>query len=438
MSHKINMGRYVLERKLGEGAMGAVWLGRNETIDKTYAIKVLKPNLSRDEEYRTRFLREARINAKLEHPNAVQVYDAGEEQGLLFIVMELLDGHAMNVALGGQPLELGRALRLGIQLSRVIAFAHENGLVHRDLKPENVMLTRNSSTGEERAVVVDFGLAFIDRHEDLGRMTAVDERLVSGTPAYLSPEQAEASPHIGPPSDVYSLGCTLYEMLTGQIVFDETSVTRMLTSHMFMPPKPPSSVRGDGVISAPLDQLILSTLEKDPARRPTAGRLAERLAEILDRPENQGRGRDASFQLPRSERAVARDTKRADYDIGLRDTAPGGHDICVGVIGVPLTDELALTLSFIQCEATELDDLADLSGVDILLAHADLGVDELGAAADHVHVVAVASGGVAQLMPLRRAGVRDILSDPIDPDKLMACVQRTRRKLERTRSGDSK
>jgi hypothetical protein len=363
----------------------------------------------------------------------------------------------MSAELGGVPLELERALRLGVQLARVIAYAHSHGLVHRDLKPDNIMLTRDPVTGGERAVVVDFGLAFIDRHEDLGRLTADNERVVSGTPAYLSPEQAEAAADIGPPSDVYSLGCTLYEMLTGGLVFQESSITRMLTSHMFMPPKPPSTRRPDGAISNPLDQLVLSTLEKDPSRRPTAARLAERLTEILERPHNQGRGRDASLHLPRAERAVARDTERAvTRDTMLagahdatRDTAlatarggfaaptPGGsrtHDLSVGVVGVELTDDLTLTLSMAGCVAFTLDDPTDIEGVDVLIAHADLGAEALGRAAEGAHVVAVASGGVAALMPLRRAGVRDVLTDPIDPDKLVACIERTRRKLARAQA----
>ena len=317
--------RYRVERELGAGGMGVVYLVRHLSLDRDFALKVLVPRLSMDEEYRLRFEREAKINARLDHPNVVRVHDAGDHDGLLYMVMEVLEGESLAARiLHGRAFSSAEVLEIGVQLASALQAAHAMELVHRDIKPENVIVER----GEQglRYVVLDFGLAFIADSDELGRMTR--DGSVSGTPLYMSPEQISQEPIDGA-TDIYSLGCMLFELLAGSTPFEEerVSTVRLMSRHIFM--KPPT-LRSYGLsedLPAALEELVLAMLAKEPGGRPTASQVRARLeairgGEVPERGEQAlasraarmvaeapPRGEDPTVQLPlprRSGRARAR------------------------------------------------------------------------------------------------------------------------------------
>ena len=181
-------GRYRVESKLGEGGMGVVFGVRHVNIDRRYAMKILSPRLSLDEDYRVRFMREAKIMARLQHPHVVQVIDSGIHHGLLYIVMEYLQGTPLSEMVWQNKVGgLKEILHIGGEVSSALAAAHKIGLIHRDLKTDNVLIEEDPPTGKRRCVLLDFGLAFIESSDDLGRLTRESDNNVAGTPLYMSP-----------------------------------------------------------------------------------------------------------------------------------------------------------------------------------------------------------------------------------------------------------
>lgn len=283
-------GRYRLDSLLGKGAMGAVYQATQLSLQRKIAIKLMLPEFSMDDEYRARFEREARTTSMMKHPNAVEVYDFGEFEGFLFLAMELLSGVPLRKILKEGQLTQRHILSIALQVVEVLIAAHDLSLVHRDLKPENIMLEARSD-GTERAVVVDFGLAFVSTNNDeIGRMTA--SNAVLGTPQYIAPEQARAG-EIGPPIDVYSFGCILFEMFTGRPPFVHTRVIDLMTSHVYKPA--PAAREFAPQLPKQLDDLLSAMLQKKPEQRPTAREVKEELSTLTG--ENAGRPhtREASF-----------------------------------------------------------------------------------------------------------------------------------------------
>lgn len=270
-------GRYRLERVIGQGGMGAVYEGSQLGLNRTVAVKLMHPEVGADPDARARFEREARVSAALQHPGAVKIFDFGEDQGRLYIVMERLQGISLSalVGHGRPPLPLRRTLDIALQVTEVLIAAHDITLVHRDLKPENIFLEQTNDGGD-RAVVLDFGLAFIDTREDAARMTQAG--MLMGTPAYIAPEQISGA-HIGPPADVYSFGCMLYEMITSETPFDGTPMM-LLPMHLFEAPVPPSRRRSDTYIPRALEELVMRMLAKRPDDRPNVRSVAEVLAQL--------------------------------------------------------------------------------------------------------------------------------------------------------------
>ena len=199
-------GRYAVERTLGRGGMATVYLAHDTVLGRPVALKVLAEHLADDESFRARFLREARLAARIAHPNVVQVYDAGGDEAGLFIAMEYVDGESLAEELARRGrLSAGEVVDLGRQLAAALAAAHAAGLVHRDVKPPNVLRSRDGTVK-----LGDFGIA---HSHDSTALTAHGS--VLGTAAYLSPEQARAEPVTGA-ADLYALGVVLYEALTGR------------------------------------------------------------------------------------------------------------------------------------------------------------------------------------------------------------------------------
>ena len=225
-------GKYRMDQRLNEGGMGAVYRGTHVLMDKTVAVKVLRPVLAADEKIVARFSREARAASRISHPHALSVTDFGEsEDGVVFLVMEYLDGKTLKEIIREDgPMPLPRVVEIIRQVGGALDAAHDQGVVHRDLKSENIMLL--NSAGPDYAKVLDFGIAKIK--EPMGTydpgLTAPD--LVIGTPQYMSPEQCSQASEIDARSDLYSLGVIIYEMLVGHVPFTGKSPTAIMMKHM--------------------------------------------------------------------------------------------------------------------------------------------------------------------------------------------------------------
>ncbi len=258
-------GKYRLVRRLGEGGMGAVYLARQQPLDREVVVKVMRDELARDPAYRDRFVKEAKAISALSHPNIVSLFDFGiTEQGVLFLAMEALKGRTLHELIQTDgPLEEERCLVIITGILRALAEVHAIGIVHRDLKPENVFIT-TSSTGEEIVKVLDFGLAKVMQTKDTKR---AQQSAIVGTPGYMAPEQMKGD-EIGPATDIYALGIIWWEMLIGNRVYAEVldHHTRMLKMVVEGVP-PPSSVRPLSLVEGH-EALVMRMLSKNPAARP--------------------------------------------------------------------------------------------------------------------------------------------------------------------------
>jgi serine/threonine protein kinase len=262
-------GRYQLRRMLGEGGMASVHLGHDTVLDRPVAVKTLHSELGREASFRERFRREAQAVAKLNHTNIVSVYDSGEDEidgrSVPYIVMELVDGDPLRDALdrdvaaqGAMPTD--RALKITADVLAALTASHEMGLVHRDIKPGNVMLTRRGVVK-----VMDFGIA---RALQSGVTSMTQTGMVVGTPQYLSPEQALGR-GVDARSDLYSVGCMLFELLTGRLPFEGDSPLAVAYQHVQEEPPVPSSINRS--LPPAVDALVARALRKNPAERfPTA------------------------------------------------------------------------------------------------------------------------------------------------------------------------
>jgi len=230
---KVIQGRYRVISRLGEGGMGVVYVAEHVEIEKRVAVKVLRDDFSKRPEVVQRFRQEARSASKIGHPNIVDVTDFGQlDDGGVFFVMECLEGRGLNEISRSQPLPLTRAVPIVEQIARALQAAHEKGIVHRDLKPENVFLIEREGN-PDFVKILDFGIAKIsDRDSEGKRLTKTG--MIFGTPEYMSPEQAAGKP-LDHRVDIYSLGCMMYEMFTGNVPYDGESFMAVLTQHMFEP-----------------------------------------------------------------------------------------------------------------------------------------------------------------------------------------------------------
>jgi len=296
-------GKFVLEKLLGAGAMGAVYRARQTALEKIVAIKVMHGELARDAMFAARFHREAKAASRLDHQNSIRVLDYGEDaDGLLYIAMEFLDGRDLaHLIVEDWPLSQARVVDLLCQALGAIAVAHDMGITHRDLKPENIMvLRRTTDEGLDVDVVkvCDFGIAKIVEAEDdvskpgQGRGKLTTAGLVIGTPAYMSPEQGRGE-LIDGRSDLYSVGVILFQLITGQLPFDAPSPIGLVVKHQTELPPPPSSLR-EG-IGAALEAVCLKALAKAPADRyQTARDLRAALKNALEPGAAREAGSDAS------------------------------------------------------------------------------------------------------------------------------------------------
>jgi ABC-type transport system substrate-binding protein/class 3 adenylate cyclase/streptogramin lyase/tRNA A-37 threonylcarbamoyl transferase component Bud32 len=265
---------YRVERLLGQGATGAVYLAEDVHLRRRTALKLLTPELARDERFRNRFLLESQLAASLEHPHIVPIYGAGEIEDVLFIAMKYVDGYDLRGLLdSSDPLEPERVTGLLAQVADALDAAHGLGLVHRDVKPANVLIAAGD---EEHAFLCDFGLA---KHaSSVNSLTG--ERAFVGTIAYIAPEQIESGA-VDARADVYSLACVLYECLTGATPFDREGELQVVFAHLKEPPPLATARRPD--LPAEIDAVLAKGLAKAPDDRySTCGGLISAAAGALD------------------------------------------------------------------------------------------------------------------------------------------------------------
>jgi beta-lactam-binding protein with PASTA domain/predicted Ser/Thr protein kinase len=265
--------RYEVVELVGSGGMAEVYRARDGLLGREVALKVLSHRLSTDSSFVERFRREAQAAANLNHPNIVSLYDYGSDNGTYFIVMEYIDGRPLSDIIGESgPLLAERSAEIASDVARALHRAHESGLVHRDIKPANIMVTSTAQTK-----VTDFGIARALVAD--GEQTVTQTGMVIGTASYLSPEQAQGNP-VDARSDVYSLGCVLYEMLAGRAPFAGDSPLSIAYKHVREDPEPPSTVNPD--VPRALDAIVLKAMSKNPDNRyATATEMDEDLQRFL-------------------------------------------------------------------------------------------------------------------------------------------------------------
>jgi serine/threonine-protein kinase len=264
-------GRFRIESKLGEGGFGAVYRGTQVQTGRKVALKLLHPEMTRDENLVARFRREGLVLCNLRDPHTITTYDFDSTpEGTLYIAMELLEGKSLHTVFHNEaPIEWRRVLKILAQMCSSLGEAHKQGIVHRDLKPENIYL-ENRGGDAEFVKILDFGIAKVMRGDNsvdpqAPQLTATGQTL--GTLEYMSPEQLMGKQLDGR-SDVYAMGVLGYELLTGRLPFpDAKGPAALITAQLKQTPKPPSAVNPQGQIPAGVDRLILKMLEKDKNQR---------------------------------------------------------------------------------------------------------------------------------------------------------------------------
>ncbi|MGE0786200.1 MAG: protein kinase [Sandaracinaceae bacterium] len=302
-------GRFAVRERIGVGGMGTVYRADQAGLDRPVALKVLKKELITDDETVARFHREAKAMSLLMHPNTVRVFDFGEDDGHLFLAMELLEGELLTAWIereGTPPIE--QAIETTQQILRSLSEAHSKGLVHRDLKPDNIMLARVEGQARPVVKVLDFGIAKVFREDDKLDQLETQAGTVFGTPRYMSPEQAQGK-DLDHRSDLYSVGVLIYQMLTGHAPFLDDDAVVVMAKHIREEPVPVRRAAPDRPIPRSLERVVARALEKQPEDRfgsadEFESALAAALPDVAEEAERFANGRPSAMmtafrELPR-------------------------------------------------------------------------------------------------------------------------------------------
>jgi serine/threonine protein kinase len=299
MIGRVFLGRYEIQRLLGEGGMGRVYLARQTDLGRQVVVKVMHDHIAADPKFRDRFQRETLLMARFQHPYAVTLYDASlSDPAGPCIVMEYVKGTNLEALLAkNKRLTAPRVGRVIGQLCEVLQAAHDEGVIHRDLKPANLMLL-DADTPKERIKVMDFGLAKLVEEAYARKVTDTNIDFAVGTPGYICPEQVrgEAMDHRG---DIYSVGVMMYELLTGRLPFQGTSSMDVLLAHATEMPPSFAELGLRGWVPRAVEELVFDCLAKDPDDRPQSTReLAERYERAIAEAQAQADSRAQMAGLP--------------------------------------------------------------------------------------------------------------------------------------------
>lgn len=267
------VGGYEILRRIGQGGMGSVFVARQISMNRPVALKILAPHLAKDKTYVERFLREARAAARLSHPNIVQAYDVGNAQGYFYFAMEYVDGVTLKKMMqqSGDPIPEKRALEIVRDIADALRHAHAANIIHRDVKPENILLT---SDGVPK--LADLGIA----RDKLSNDSHLTQGAAIGTPLYISPEQARGESDIDGRADVYSLGATLYHILTGQTPYSGGTSVEVISKHLTAPVPDPKKINPK--ISRAAANIAMKAMAKNKINRyPSATAMAEDILSAL-------------------------------------------------------------------------------------------------------------------------------------------------------------
>ncbi|HEY7957792.1 MAG TPA: serine/threonine-protein kinase [Polyangia bacterium] len=282
------VGNYVIQEKIGEGGMGAVYLAVHPKIQRQVAIKVLLPEYSKNPQMVARFFTEAKSANEIKNEHIVDIIDFGElEGGANYIIMEWLDGRSLSSAMMDGAFPVGRAIHITRGIGRALAAAHARGIVHRDLKPDNIFLVKRQSD-PDFVKVLDFGIAKLMQAQASSPDVKTKTGALIGTPTYMSPEQCRGAP-VDHRTDIYALGVIVYQMLTGRLPFLAEGLGDLLLQHMTQAPQPLRELQPS--IPAAVEQAVLWALAKDPDKRP------QHVQELLDALDGVSTGVHAAMQV---------------------------------------------------------------------------------------------------------------------------------------------
>ncbi len=251
-----NVGRYRIVEQLGQGGMATVYKAYHAELDRYVALKVLHPAFLEEASFLARFQREARVVAKLEHPNIVPIYDYAEHEGRPYLVMKFIEGETLKVRLGRGSIDASEVVRIVEAVGAALSYAHRRGILHRDIKPSNVLLGKDG-----QIYLADFGLARIAQS---GESTLTSDMIV-GTPQYISPEQAMGKKDLDEGTDIYSFGVMLYELIVGRVPFNADTPFSIIHDHIYSPLPLPSQLNVD--IPPEVERVLLKALAKERSDR---------------------------------------------------------------------------------------------------------------------------------------------------------------------------
>lgn len=415
--------RFIVDAVLGSGGMSSIHRGRDLRLDEEVAIKFLRRSYADDPIIRERFRREAMSLARLRHPGIVSVFDFGEAEGELYIVLELVLGTTLEAMLFRGPLDQLRTAPIFDQFLAALEICHSGGVVHRDLKPSNLMISG------DRVTLIDFGLARIES-PDGSKLT--ETGIVQGTPMYMAPEQCRGI-EITPATDVYATGIVLYEALSGRPPFGGDNAAVLMAQHMFSVPTPlPNLSRG-------LDAAMMHALAKNPSDRPTAAELRSELAAAFKGTDPQALAAVAAMNrahvagLPRSERAL---TGRPPAIVAPTTSgtepmlAPAVTTVALWMTASNRSAELRATLGTagIPCITAGGEEPPN---ADVVIASAKEGIDRIARLGKRAFIL-VDVGGPAETTLAIRAGASDMLLAGAPDADVIPKLQKVLRRKKRT------